>query len=196
MEVAVELPGEAHAAVHLDVLLGRLVVGLARGHPRRRRRDAQLGGVLGERPGAVVGVRPRQLDAHVHVGQLVLDGLERGDLPPEGEAAERVLARHVERGLRAADLLEGHQYRRAVEQPLHQRPALAGRAQGLGRGALEHDPRVRAGRVHGGEARAGDPRAGEIYQIEAGVVITLRGEDDREIGDVAVHHRELGAVEA
>ena len=87
---------------------------------------------------------------HVHVGELVLDRLERGDLPAEGEAAERVLARHVERGLRAADLLEGHQHRRAVEQALHQRPALAGRAERLGRRAVEHDPRVRARRVHGG----------------------------------------------
>src|SRR5215510_12666365 len=43
VEMAIELPGEAHAAVDLDVLLGRLVVRLAARHASRRRGHGQLG---------------------------------------------------------------------------------------------------------------------------------------------------------
>src|SRR6266436_6514201 len=57
VEVAVELPGEAHAAVGLDVLLGGEPVGLGGGDARGGGGDAELRRVLGERPRAVVRVR-------------------------------------------------------------------------------------------------------------------------------------------
>ena len=47
----------------------------------------------------------RQLDAHVHVGEQVLDGLERTDRHTELMALERVRRRDVERALRHADEL-------------------------------------------------------------------------------------------
>ncbi len=70
---------------------------------------AAIGSSLGvgrERPRAVVAVRMRQRVGDVHVRELVFDRLERRDRPTECEAAEGVLLRHVQRSLRAADLLE------------------------------------------------------------------------------------------
>src|SRR6266478_5750699 len=64
VEVAVEFPGEAHATVGLDVLLGGEPVGLAGGDARGGGGDAELRRVLGERPRAVVRVRARQLRRH------------------------------------------------------------------------------------------------------------------------------------
>ena len=166
--MAVELPGEAHAAVGLDVLLGRDVERVGRAHARRRRGHREVGRLGGERPRAVVRVGPRELDAHVHVHQLVLDGLERGDRPAEREAAERVLARHVERGLGAAHLLEGEQHGGPVEEPAEQRPALAGRAERLGRRALEGDAGMRARGIHGAHRRPRDTGRREVGE-EQGV---------------------------
>ena len=137
VHVAVELPGEAHAAVGLDVLLGGEEEGLGGADPRGGGGHRQLGEIGGEGPRGVVGVGARQLQGDVDVDQLVLDGLERGDGAPEGEAPQRVLAGHVERGLGAAHLLEGDQDGGAVEDALGQRPAFAGRAERLGGGALE-----------------------------------------------------------
>ena len=114
---------------------------------------------------------------HVHVGELVLDRLERRDRPAEGEAAQRVLARHVERGLRAADLLEGEQHRRAVEQrapaaasPRRRRPAARPARR-------EGDPRVRARGVHGRHAAARvTPAPGQVDQEQGdGAPSALRG---------------------
>ena len=97
--------------------------GLGRGYPSRRGGQRQVGRIGSERPGAVVGVRTCQLQCHVHVRQLVLDGLERSDGPPEGETFLRILARHLQAGIGAAHLLEREQDRRPVQHPLHRAPA-------------------------------------------------------------------------
>ena len=90
--------------------------------------SGQLRGIARERPGAVVGVGARQLGRDVDVGQLVLDGLERADRAAEGVALERVVARHLERSLRAADLLEGEQHGRAILHSPEQALAVAAAA--------------------------------------------------------------------
>ena len=57
---------------------------------------------------------------------------------PKAKRSERVVARHLERAVGAAHLLEGHQHRGAVEHAARgSAPALAGRAQRLGRRAVE-----------------------------------------------------------
>ena len=72
-----------------------------------------------QRPGAVIGVGPRQFDRDIHVGELVLDRLERADRPAERIALQRIVARHLQAGIRAAHLLERDQDRRPLQQPLH-----------------------------------------------------------------------------
>ena len=130
---------------------------------------------------------------------LCLIAWNERDRATEGEASERVLARHVQRRLRAADLLEGQQDGGAVEQALDaaaspRRPSPSGsrgahrrsrgaRASGSG-STVETAPgghRARPGRR--GRARARRPPRGP-------------GEHDREVGHVAVGHRHLGAADA
>ena len=57
--------------------------------------------------------------------------------PAEGHALQRVVARHLQRPVGAADLLEGDEHRGAVEHLGRIAPALARRAERLGRRAVE-----------------------------------------------------------
>src|SRR5574338_822283 len=107
-EVAVVLPGEADAAVHLYHLLAGEVKGVRGRDARRRGGGRELRRVVRERPGPVVGVRARELDRRVELRHAVLQRLERRDRAAERPAVHRDVARDVERALRAADLLEGH----------------------------------------------------------------------------------------
>src|SRR6267142_336511 len=87
-EMAVVLPREADAAVHLDDVLARRVERLARRDPRAARSDRQLRGSGREGPSAVVGVGRGELDRGVEVGESVLDRLERRDRPAERIAVQ------------------------------------------------------------------------------------------------------------
>ena len=78
-------------------------------------RHRQLRRAGRERPGAVVAVGAGQGRRDVHVGQHVLDRLERADRPAERHALQRIVAGHLQRPVGAADLLEGDQHRGAVE---------------------------------------------------------------------------------
>src|SRR5262245_12798827 len=74
------LPGEAHAAVHLDRHARVLERGLARqelgrGCRARRVTDARVI----EHGGCSVGRAAGKGGAYIHVGEQVLDGLERAD---------------------------------------------------------------------------------------------------------------------
>src|SRR5262245_41712196 len=144
VEMAVELPGEAHAAVGLDVLLRGEEEGLGGADAGGGRGHGQLGGIGGEGPGSVVRVGASQLQGDVDVDELVLDRLERRDRTAESEAAQGVLAGHVEGGLSAAHLLEGEEDGGAIEDAPGQRPALGAPAEGLDGGALEGEASVRA----------------------------------------------------
>jgi hypothetical protein len=117
--VAVAIPGVADATVRLDILLGGMPAGVARGDPGDSRRDRQFCRLGRQRPGTVIGVGARQFDCHVDVRQLVLDRLERPDRPPERIALQRIVPGHVECGLCGADLLERHHHCCSVDQPLH-----------------------------------------------------------------------------
>ncbi len=194
VQMAVELPREAHAAVGLDVLLGRVEIGLAGADAGRRRGHGKLGRVGRQRPRPVERVRPRQLDRHVHVGELVLDRLERGDGPAEGEAADGVLARHVERGLAATHLLEGDQHRCPVEQALDEGPARSGLAERLRRRVREGDRCHRSGGIDRFERRPAHAGGVQIHQVERHAT-TVPRRHHGEIRHVPIDHRSLGPGE-
>src|SRR5207247_1121555 len=71
-EVAIGFPGEAHAAMGLSVFLRREVESLRRRNARRRGGERKLARIGRKRPGAVVGIRTRQLVIDIHIGKLVL----------------------------------------------------------------------------------------------------------------------------
>src|SRR5262249_56031257 len=56
VEMAIEFPGKTHAAVYLDILLGRLVIRLAGRHARRRPSHVPLGPILRYRPHTLVNI--------------------------------------------------------------------------------------------------------------------------------------------
>ena len=80
------LPGEADAAVHLDVEVGAEVGRLQRQHGRHRGGVRPLVAALVGRPGRVPHVGRGELAGHEHVGAVVLDRLEHGDGPAELQA--------------------------------------------------------------------------------------------------------------
>src|SRR5215470_8970876 len=99
VQVGVVLPGEADAAVDLDVLRGHVEVRL-RGvllHQRGQHRDLRR--VRGHRGRRVAHRRAQRLDLEQQVGTAVLDGLEAADGPVELAPDLGVLHRHVQRPL-------------------------------------------------------------------------------------------------
>ena len=77
--------------------------------------EGEFRGVFGQCPGAVEGVRSRQLQRHVHVRELVLDRLERTDRATELDALFGVRHGAVEATLGAAGLLRSEQGCRALQ---------------------------------------------------------------------------------
>src|SRR6266550_3871298 len=107
VQVGVVLPGEADAAVDLDVLGGGVEVGVRAVRLGEAGDGRQLVVELGGGPARVVGGRLGRLHLEQHVGALVLDGLEAADGPAELDADLGVVDRHVEALLGAAHLLGG-----------------------------------------------------------------------------------------
>ena len=149
---------------------------------------------------AVVAIRARQRRRDVHVGQHVLHGLERADRAAEGDAVERIVTAHFQRAVGAADLLERHQHRGAVEHLRQDAPAFAGRAERLGLAVLESQFGLAA---RGSTLVSGLASTPSAFRSTRNSEMSLsrpagagaRG-DDREVGDGAVGHRLLHAVEA
>ena len=190
--MAVKLPGEAHAAMHLDVVLGAELEGLGGADAGRGGGLGQFGVVRRQRPGGPVGVGAGERAGHVHVGEHVLDRLERADLAPEGEALQGVVACHFQRPVGAAELLEGGQHRCAVQHVRDDAVPFTGRAERFGGGGREADRGVVAGGVDRGHGFACDAGAGEIDDMQA-LAVAGAGGDHGEIGDGAIGHRGLGA---
>ena len=193
------LPGEADAAVDLDVL-GRGVevrVGAVRlGQAGRHR---QLLVVLAGCPRGVVGGRLARLDLEQHVGALVLDRLERADRAAELDAHLGVLDRHLEHLLRTADHLVGRHRGGLVEGLRQCGPAGPRLAERRGRHVGELELGLLAGLVHGRERGAGETGGAGVDREERDAVLAGRaleaGGHDDEVGGVAVDHEHLGAVE-
>ena len=91
----------------------------------------------------------------------------RAGLEPSGFATSRKIPEEVfaTGQLRViADLLEGGEHGRAVHELSHEWPPLARRAERLGGGAIEHEPRVRARGIHGLHGRARDAGALQAHE--------------------------------
>src|SRR5947209_8803273 len=84
IQVAIELPGEPHAAVDLDVVLGAMLERLACTDARRGGCFRQFRSVGRQRPGPVITIRSSQSRRDVHIREHVLHGLERTDRPAKG----------------------------------------------------------------------------------------------------------------
>ncbi len=145
-------PRVADAAVDLDALLGEqplAVTGRGLGD-RCCGRAPRI--VLGDREGREVAGRARPLQRDHHVGELVLDRLERSDRHAELLALLHVLERDVEDRLGGADDLERQRHRRCFDGPAEPgRDATRCRA----RPARGHDRRARrrGARAQGGGCR-------------------------------------------
>ena len=106
-QVAVVLPGEADASVHLDVQLRVPVEG---GEGERGRGGGGELEVLGVAVRGATGVphrRGRELGGDEHVGAVVLHRLEHRDRPPELQTVLGVRARGFDALLRATGRLGG-----------------------------------------------------------------------------------------
>ena len=120
-ELHVVLPRVADAAVDLDALLGEQALAVAGGGLGHRRRARAAGIVLGDRERREVAERPGALERDHHVGELVLDRLERPDRHAELLALLGVLERGVEDRLRGADHLERDGHGRLLERAQQRR---------------------------------------------------------------------------
>ena len=101
------LPGEANAAVHLDRLHGRGVIGLRTsesGQGDRAVRADRIGVEL--RCGVLRGGRGR-FDFQQQISGHVLDRLEAADGPPELDSGLEVFDGDVEQSAGATDLFAG-----------------------------------------------------------------------------------------
>ena len=107
------VPGEAHAAMHLDRALARRDRGLRCIRLRSARGELGLPVILGDAPRRPVRERARELRLHIGVSELVRDRLVRADRPAELLAAFRVLDTERERLAGDADRLEGERRERA-----------------------------------------------------------------------------------
>ena len=147
----------------------------------------------------VVGRRLGELHVQQHIGELVLDGLERAYCPPELHPQLRITYRRVEHGLGAAHHLVGKRDRRPIESAEDWRRTIIEVAEQVRMSAAKIDARDLAGRIH--RFQKASFHAGGIriereqrQPLEAG---SLRGAcgDDQQVRHVAVHDETFDSVE-
>ena len=127
----------------------------------------------------------RQFDAHVHVGEQVLDRLERTDRHAELVALERVRRRDVERALRHADELRGGEDGAGAAQPLRvlgSAERVAARQVGIGERRASADRTVRRPSARGAPTVANDSTPSSCDDEDD---VALGGvlDDERRAGD-------------
>src|SRR5438445_2727806 len=101
------LPGEADPAVHLDGAARRAGIRVAETRLGDARGAGMLARAMVERVRRVPHERARGLDLRHHLRRHVLERLERAELPAELLACLRILDRHRERSLGAAEAVGG-----------------------------------------------------------------------------------------
>jgi hypothetical protein len=136
-EVAVDVPGEADAAVDLDVLGGDQGGRLRHHRLGDGGRRLALGVVHRAGPGGVVGGDPGQLQLVEHVDDLVPDHLERGDGPVELDPLPGVVGRHGQGPLARAHALGAQGDPDVVHDAGPEGALVAGRAEAAGRAAVQ-----------------------------------------------------------
>ena len=92
------LPGEAYAAMHLQVDVVCLLCAFDRRQFGCGAGKAPVGQAAVERGGCVKGRQARVVERHPGIGQLVLDGLVAADRLAKLFAFARIGAGHIERG--------------------------------------------------------------------------------------------------
>ena len=126
--------------------------------------------------------------------QAELERLEARNRSAEGIAAHRIFAGLVQCLLGTADLFEGIEHGGTAENLIEQSGTSTLLTQQGGRSVVEDQVGLRAGGVEGLQRGAFYRRIGQIDQAEAGTLATL-GDDDGEVGDVTVDHRDLCTAE-
>src|SRR5439155_5999671 len=174
VEVHVVFPRVADPAVDLYALLGQsalAVAGRDLGH-RRRGRTARV--VLGNRERGEVAGGAGAFERDDHVGELVLDRLERPDRYPELLALLGVFERDVEDGLGGADDLERGRDGRLLDGTAQRggtrRLPIAEDAIPLDPDAVEIDVRQAATsvqRVHASRSGRGDRYDQRVHSVVA-----------------------------
>ena len=191
--MAIEFPGETHAAVHLDVLLHAQLRSLRCTHAGGGSSLGQIFRVLRQRPGTVVAVGARERHRHVHVHQLVLDRLERTDRAAERVALEGKVPRHLKGAFGTSELFEGRQHRRAIEALGQRRPAIG--HQQFGACGFEFDARLVTAGVDRRHRRARHARCIQFHEVERNALCAA-GDHDAQVCNSAIEHRQLAAGEA
>src|ERR1700730_701218 len=197
VEVGVVLPGEAEAAVDLDVLGGGVEVRVGAVRLGEARHNRELLVVLGGGPRRVVRPRLRRLNLEQHVRALVLDGLERADGPPELHAHLRVVDCHLQHLLRAPDHLLRQTHDRLVERLRQRRPSRARLAQRPGGDVREVETSLLPGLVHRCERRTRETCRIHVGGEERDAVLAAGagepGHGDDRVRGVPVDHEHLRA---
>ena len=124
----------------------------------------------------------------------MLDRLETADLAAERHAFQCIVTAHLQRAIRAADLLEGDQNGRTIKQDLEVRPAFAALSEPFGGGIVEGEMRLPAGRIDRVDGAAGNGVLRQIDEHEAKRVAFLR-QHDCYVGDIAVEDRRLTSIQ-
>ena len=96
----------------------------------------------------VVGGRLREFHLEQHVGQLMLDGLERTDLAPELNPQLRIFHRRIEQRLRASHHFVGERDRSLIHRALDSLRAVIQLAEQRRMRAAKIDARELARRIH------------------------------------------------
>ena len=190
VQVSRVLPGEADAAVDLNVLCRSVEVRL-RAVALGERRDGRKFVVhLAGTPAGVVRSGLGRLDLKQHVGALVLDRLERADRATELHTDLGVLDRHIEAHLSATDLLGGERHSCEIKNGAEHVPtATVGSDEGAS-STVKHDLGLLTGLVHGRQRRGGDAVTGRVHceQRHTGIGV---GSHDHEVRSVTVENVHL-----
>lgn len=145
--MAVEVPGEPHAPVDLDVLGGDHRRGFGDEALGQRGGGFALRIVDDARPGRVVRGHPGQLELVEHVDDLVLDDLERGDRPVELHPLLGVLGGHVQGPVAGTDALGAEHDADVVDHLRQERPLVAVGSDAARGPGVEHEAGELAGDV-------------------------------------------------
>src|SRR5580698_11103217 len=147
-QMRVVVPGETDAAMNLDTFDRGMQVRFRRGSFRQAGQRGPFGIV--DRGGLrrVIGSRFGQLDVEQHIGELVLDSLERAYCPPELHPQLRVIYCRFEQHLRAAHHLIGERNSRLIESTKDCIRPVIEAAQQIRMCAAKIDARDLARRIH------------------------------------------------
>src|SRR5271155_2086689 len=146
VQVNIVLPGEAHAAVNLDAAIAYGAPGIAGIHFSNGDGGGDVGSVFFQSVTGIVNRGAGTFRFEIHIGALVLHGLEHADGFAELLARFCVFDGDIERALHAADQFGGEGSGGDVEGARE----ISGRAELFGGSVFEFDDVEFSREVHGG----------------------------------------------